>query len=50
MAPGHYIEEAAQYLKDKKHICLGMHFTMNAEWEQREMGAGQSGRRRRGNA
>ena len=38
MAPGHYIEEAAQYLKDKKHICLGMHFTMNAEWDNVKWG------------
>lgn len=33
MAAGTYISEAADMLKDKKHICFGMHFTMNAEWD-----------------
>lgn len=33
MATGAYIEEAARELKDKKHICFGLHFTMNAEWD-----------------
>lgn len=33
MAAGPYISEAADILKNKKHICFGMHFTMNAEWD-----------------
>lgn len=38
MATGAYIAEAAEALKDKKHICFGMHFTMNAEWDQVKWG------------
>lgn len=38
MAPGNYIDEAAQLLKGKKHICFGMHFTMNAEWDKVKWG------------
>ena len=38
MAPGAYIRQAADVLKDKKHICFGMHFTMNAEWDRVKWG------------
>lgn len=38
MAPGAYIDEAAQMLKEQKHICFGMHFTMNAEWDNVKWG------------
>lgn len=38
MAPGAYIAEAAEMLKNKKHICFGMHFTMNAEWDNVKWG------------
>ena len=33
MAPGPFIEEAAQMLASHKDICLGMHTTLNAEWD-----------------
>ena len=38
MATGAYIGEAAEALKDKKHLCFGMHFTMNAEWDRVKWG------------
>lgn len=38
MAPGNYIDEAARLLKGQKHICFGMHFTMNAEWDKVKWG------------
>ena len=38
MAPGASIAEAAEMLKNKKHICFGMHFTMNAEWDNVKWG------------
>ncbi len=38
MATGAYIEDAAQALKGKKHICFGLHFTMNAEWDRVKWG------------
>ncbi len=33
MAPAPYIEEAYYMLKDQKHICFGMHATLNSEWD-----------------
>lgn len=44
MAPGAYIREAAEFLKDKKHICFGMHFTMNAEWDRIKWGPVSGGK------
>ena len=34
MAPGAFIEEAAQMFAARKDICLGMHTTLNAEWDK----------------
>lgn len=33
MAVGPLIEEGAGLLKDNRHICFGMHATLNAEWD-----------------
>lgn len=38
MAPGAYIQEAVDALKDKKHLCFGLHFTMNSEWDRVKWG------------
>jgi len=32
MAPGRYVNEAAQLLAGNKNVCFGMHATINAEW------------------
>lgn len=34
MAPGPEIEEAADMFRGEKEVCLGMHFTINSEWDQ----------------
>jgi hypothetical protein len=34
MAPGAYIEEAAQMFAASKDMCFGMHTTLNAEWDK----------------
>ena len=33
MAVGPLIEEGSELLKDCRHICFGMHATLNAEWD-----------------
>ena len=33
MAVGPHIEEGADLIKNCKHICVGMHATLNAEWD-----------------
>ncbi len=33
MAVGPLIEDGAELLKDCRHICFGMHATLNAEWD-----------------
>jgi chitin disaccharide deacetylase len=33
MAVGPHIEEGAELIKSYKHICLGLHATLNAEWD-----------------
>jgi hypothetical protein len=33
MAVGPHIEEGAHLIKNCKHICVGMHATLNAEWD-----------------
>ena len=33
MAPGPYVEHAAELLATRKDICFGMHITLNAEWD-----------------
>ena len=34
LAPGGYIDGAADLLCDEKHICFGLHTTLNAEWDK----------------
>ncbi|MCL2664444.1 MAG: ChbG/HpnK family deacetylase [Defluviitaleaceae bacterium] len=38
MACCKYIDEAASLMKDAKHICFGMHATLNAEWKNVKWG------------
>ena len=38
MAPGPFVEQAADMLKDQKNICFGMHTTLNAEWDRVKWG------------
>jgi len=38
MAPGAYINEAAQQLRDAKGVCFGLHTTLNAEWDNVKWG------------
>jgi predicted glycoside hydrolase/deacetylase ChbG (UPF0249 family) len=33
MAPGPFVEEAAEVLKNRREVCFGMHTTLNAEWD-----------------
>ena len=39
MAPAPYIAEAAEELKKYKHIAIGMHATLNSEWDGIRWGA-----------
>lgn len=34
MAPGPFVEQAAQMLAGQKDVCFGMHTTLNAEWDK----------------
>ena len=34
MAPGPFVEEAADMLAGRKNVCFGMHTTLNAEWDK----------------
>ncbi|MDR1028237.1 MAG: ChbG/HpnK family deacetylase [Clostridiales Family XIII bacterium] len=34
MAPGRFVEGAAELLAGRKEICFGMHATLNAEWDR----------------
>lgn len=34
MAPGAFIEEAAQMFAGSKKVCFGLHSTLNAEWDR----------------
>ncbi len=34
MAPGAFIEEAAQMFAGSKKVCFGLHSTLNAEWDK----------------
>jgi|GEM_PF-477102 len=38
MAPGSFVEEAAQMMKARKEVCFGMHATLNAEWDRVKWG------------
>ena len=38
MAVGPYIEESAEYLKKYRHIDIGIHVTLNAEWDEIKWG------------
>ena len=38
MAPGAYVDEAAQLLAANKAVCFGMHATLNAEWDRVKWG------------
>ena len=38
MAPGQFVDEAAQLLAGKKQVCFGMHATLNAEWDRVKWG------------
>jgi predicted glycoside hydrolase/deacetylase ChbG (UPF0249 family) len=38
MAPGKYVEEAADLLARFKGVCFGMHSTLNAEWDRVKWG------------
>lgn len=33
MAPGPLMDAGAEVLHNQKHVCLGLHFTVNAEWD-----------------
>ncbi|MDR1293075.1 MAG: ChbG/HpnK family deacetylase [Clostridiales Family XIII bacterium] len=34
MAPGRFVEQAAELLAGRKELCFGMHTTLNAEWDE----------------
>jgi hypothetical protein len=34
MAPGPYVDEAANMLSNRKDVCFGLHITLNAEWNK----------------
>jgi hypothetical protein len=34
MAPGRFVEQAAELLAGRKELCFGMHTTFNAEWDR----------------
>jgi len=38
MAPGRYVDEAAELLAARRDICFGMHATLNAEWNRVKWG------------
>lgn len=38
MAPGAYVDDAAQMLAGSKDTCFGMHTTLNAEWDRVKWG------------
>ncbi len=38
MAPGGFVDDAAELFADKKGICFGMHATLNAEWDRVKWG------------
>ena len=38
MAVGPYIEDGAEYLKKYRHIDIGIHVTLNAEWDEIKWG------------
>ena len=38
MAPGPFVEEAAQMLGASRAVCFGMHATLNAEWDRVKWG------------
>jgi len=38
MAPGAYIGQAAELMRDTKGICFGVHTTLNAEWDNVKWG------------
>lgn len=48
MAPAPYIEEGAEALKRFSHICIGVHLTLNSEWEGIRWGALSDGACRAG--
>jgi len=38
MAPGAFVDEAAQMMKACRQVCFGMHATLNAEWDRVKWG------------
>ncbi len=38
MAPGGFVDDAAELFADKKGICFGLHATLNAEWDRVKWG------------